>query len=70
MIRKNAFFIIGTLGMAITAALHIFMSLALGLESVHSTFFSLYPVFVAFLAIGSGQIIRNTRRETARIRVK
>ncbi len=70
MIRKNAFFITGTLGMIITATLHIFLSLGLGLDAVHTAFFSLYPVFVSFLAIGFGQIMANTRQETARIRLK
>jgi len=70
MIRKNAFFMTGTIGMVLSAALHMFFSLALGLHSVHTVFFSLYPVFVSFLAIGFGQILQDTRRETARIQLK
>lgn len=60
----------GTIGMVLSATLHIFFSLGLGLDTVHTVFFSLYPVFLSFLAIGFGQILRETRRETARIRLK
>ncbi|MBL0911193.1 MAG: hypothetical protein IBJ09_02385 [Bacteroidia bacterium] len=70
MIRKNAFFMTGTIGMVLSAALHIFFSLGLGLESAHTIFFSLYTVFTVFLTFGFAQVLGSTRRKTARIRLK
>lgn len=60
----------GTIGMVLSATLHMFFSLALGLDAVHTIFFSLYPVFVSFLAIGFGQILRDTRRNAASVQLK
>lgn len=60
----NAFFTIGTVGMIVTAVLHILLALVLNLSSVHSIFFALYPTFTAFLAIGVGQIIKRNPSPT------
>jgi hypothetical protein len=60
----NAFFTIGIVGMIVTAVLHILFALVLNLSSVHSIFFTLYPTFTAFLAIGAGQIIKRNPSPT------
>ena len=59
MNKINAFFAIGTVGMILLSLLHIFFALVIGLTSAHVTFFALYPVFAAFLAIGTGQIAKS-----------
>lgn len=48
----HPFFIIGTIGMIVTAVIHMILALGLSLTSVHSTFFVIYPTFAAFLIIG------------------
>lgn len=48
----HPFFAIGTVGMIVIACLHMFLSLGLSLTSIHSTFFVLYTVFLAFLILG------------------
>ena len=61
MKRINAFYAIGTTGMIVTAILHILLAVIINQSSVHTTFISLYTTFTAFLAIGSGQIIKGQR---------
>jgi len=60
----------GTIGMVLSATLHIFFSLGLGLESAHTIIFSLYTVFTVFLIFGFAQILGNSRRKADRIRLK
>lgn len=52
----NPFFVTGTVGMILTAGMHIAFALLLKQASVHSAFYVLYPTFLAFLAIGFGKI--------------
>ena len=61
MKHLNAFYIIGTVGMLVTAILHITLALLLHQPSVHTTFFVLYPMFAAFLAIGFGQLLKKAK---------
>ncbi len=66
----NPFFVIGTIGMIVTAVLHIFMTLLIGTPSVHRAFMVLYPVFAAFLTIGGMQILQEKKMVKLRIRAK
>lgn len=52
MKKNHPFFTIGTVGIIVTACLHLFLALGLSLTSIHSVFFTLYPVFLAFLILG------------------
>lgn len=52
MKKFHPFFTIGTVGIIVTACLHIFLALSLSLISIHSVFFTLYPIFVTFLILG------------------
>jgi hypothetical protein len=52
MTKFHPFFNIGTVGMILTAILHMFFSLGLSLTSAHATFFVMYPVFLTFLILG------------------
>ncbi|MFV0151226.1 hypothetical protein NZD85_06660 [Empedobacter stercoris] len=52
MKKFHPFFTIGTVGMIVTACLHMFLALGLSLTSIHSVFFTLYPVFLTFLILG------------------
>ena len=66
MKKVHPFFIIGTAGMIVTSTLHIFLTLGLSLSSAHSTFYVLYPLFIAFLAIGFGLTLKE-QKETKTI---
>lgn len=68
MKNLNPFFTIGTVGMIVISLLHIALALVLNL-SVHTVFFTLYPVFLAFLVIGFMQI-KNNQKKLIPIRVK
>ena len=48
----HPFFAIGTVGMIVTAGLHMFLAWGLSLAAVHAAFFVLYPVFLTFLILG------------------
>lgn len=61
MRKLHPFFIIGTVGMIITSILHIFLTLGLSISSAHSSFYVIYPAFIAFLAIGFGLTLKNQR---------
>ena len=61
MKKIHPFFTIGTVGMIITACLHMFLELGLSLTSVHSTFFILYPVFLIFLILGVVLTVKNQK---------
>lgn len=52
---------LGTIGMIITGLLHIFLAFGLSLNAVHTSFFSMYPVFFAFLVIGVGLTVKNQK---------
>jgi hypothetical protein len=58
MKNMNPFFVIGSVGMILTAVLHMVFSLILGMPAVNSTMWILYPTFVTFMAIGFGQILK------------
>lgn len=53
MTKLHPFFSIGTIGMILTAIMHMFLSLGLSLTFVHKTFFGMYPIFFAFLIVGT-----------------
>lgn len=60
MTKKNPYFLIGTLGMLVTAILNILLE-AIAIDvSFISSFSILYPVFIAFLLIGAGSMVKNT----------
>ncbi|SHF19149.1 hypothetical protein SAMN02745131_01998 [Flavisolibacter ginsengisoli DSM 18119] len=52
MTKFHPFFVIGTVGMILTAILHMFLSLMLTLTTVHATFYVMYPIFLTFLILG------------------
>ena len=62
----HPFFTIGTVGMAVTALLHMFFALGLSVVSSHSTFFAIYPTFMAFLVIGMGLTLKKQKEAAAR----
>jgi len=57
----HPFFIIGTVGTIITSVLHMFLALGLSLSSVHTSFYAIYPIFIAFLAIGFGLTLKKEK---------
>jgi len=61
MKKFHPFFTIGTVGMIVISILHIFLALGLSLTSVHSIFFVIYPVFIAFLLIGFGLTLKKQK---------
>lgn len=61
MKKFHPFFIIGTTGMIITSILHMFLTLGLSLSSAHSTFYVIYPTFIAFLFIGFGLTLKKQK---------
>ncbi|SFS54903.1 hypothetical protein [Sphingobacterium wenxiniae] len=52
MKKFHPFFTIGTVGMIVTACLHMFLALSLSLISTHAVFFTLYPAFLTFMILG------------------
>ena len=61
MKNLHPFLVIGTFGMIVTAILHMFLTLGLSISSAHLTFLVIYPVFLAFLAIGFGLTLKKQR---------
>lgn len=62
MTKKNPYFLIGTLGMLLTAVLNILLE-AIAIDvSFISSFSILYPVFILFLLIGAGSMVKNQHR--------
>ena len=61
MKKLNSFYVIGSVGVIVIASLHMLMAFILSDTSVHSSFFVLYPVFITFLVIGTGQMIKNKK---------
>lgn len=57
MNKRPPFFVIGTIGMIITALLHAGMSFTTG-AGAHGVFFGIYPVFLTFLVLGTVQFAR------------
>jgi hypothetical protein len=58
MRRLPPFFVIGSIGMIVTAIAHAVLSPFVGLLQAHTTFLATYPVFLAFLSIGTLQLLR------------
>jgi hypothetical protein len=58
MKSKNAFFVIGTIGMITTAVLHIVLAMLVPSPSVHTTFGVMYPVFFSFLMLGAARFMK------------
>ena len=61
MKKLPAFFAIGTIGMILTAVLHMFLAFIIHESSVHTAFFVMYPTFFSFLMIGTGQMIKASK---------
>lgn len=61
MKKFHPFFTIGTVGTIVISLLHIFLALGLSLTSVHSSFFVIYPIFIAFLMIGFGLTLKKQK---------
>ena len=70
MKKLNPFFVIGTIGMIVTAVLHIFMAVLIGTPSVHRAFMVMYPVFAALLTIGGMQILQEKKMVKLRVHAK
>jgi len=58
----TAFYWIGTVGMILTALLHMVMTLLIVQESNHGALWSIYPTFLAFLIIGFRQIYKHQKK--------
>lgn len=61
MKKFHPFFTIGTIGIIVIASLHMLLALAFRLKSVHTAFFTLYPVFIAFLIIGIALTVKRQK---------
>ena len=61
----NPLFIIGTIGIIITAVLHMVLALGLSLTSAHEAFFIIYPTFASFLVIGFGLTIKKHKESVS-----
>jgi hypothetical protein len=58
----NSFYIIGTVGMIVTAILHITLSILVVHPSLHPIFIALYPTLLTFLIIGAAQLKLATQK--------
>jgi hypothetical protein len=61
MKKINPYFTIGTVGIIVTALLHIFMTIYIPGPDLHIAFIILYPVSIAFLAIGFWKILKEQK---------
>lgn len=61
MKKFHPFFTIGTVGIIVIACLHMFLALGLSLTSIHSVFFTLYPIFLSFLILGIVFTVKNQK---------
>ena len=61
MKNLNAFFVIGTVGMIVTAILHMMLTVVISDASLQSAFFVIYPTFITFLVIGTRQMVREQK---------
>ena len=59
MKNYNAFFVLGTTGMVVTAVLHIFIALILSLAGAHLAFFAMYAMFLSLLTLGFRQLLKH-----------
>lgn len=62
MKHLNPFFITGSLGIVLTAILHMVFALLLDLPMVHRGIWVLYPAFAGFMIIGLGQLLKMQRK--------
>ena len=62
MTKRNPYFLIGTLGMLMTAVFNILLESIMTEGSFISSFSILYPVFIAFLLIGAAGMVKNSDR--------
>lgn len=63
MNNRNAFYKIGTIGIILTAALHVLLSIVLSGSSVHTSFAIVYPSWIAFLVMGSAQMAKEKKQK-------
>lgn len=63
MKKINSWFTIGTIGIIITAILHILMTLLIRGNVLQITFLVVYPVFITFLVIGFRKILKEHENE-------
>ena len=63
----HPFYFIGTLGVLITAIVNIILALGFSLTAANSTFFIIYPTFVAFLIIGVALTVKEQKDAANRI---
>lgn len=56
----SPFFVIGSLGMVVVALLHMLIAF-LTVKPSHAAFFALYPVFLSFMIIGFGQVLKASK---------
>lgn len=63
MNNLNAFYKIGTIGMILTAGLHVLLAVVLNTSTVHTSFAIVYPSWIAFLAMGSAQMAREKKEK-------
>jgi len=60
----TAFYWIGTVGLVLTAFLHMVMTLFLFNAPHHGSWWGVYPVFITFLIIGTLQIYKDQKQRT------
>lgn len=65
MKKFHPFFVIGTVGTIVISLLHILFALGLSSRSVHSSFFAIYPVFIAFLMLGFFLTLKKQKQNKA-----
>lgn len=58
----HPFYYIGSIGIIISALLHILLALVLSITTSHAAFFTFYPSFFAFMTIGVGLTIKKQRK--------
>ena len=63
MNNLNAFYKIGTIGLILTAALHVLSAVILNTSMVHTSFAIVYPSWIAFLVMGSAQMAREKKEK-------
>lgn len=57
----HPFYFIGSIGIIITALLHIAFALVLSIVSNHSVYFAMYPTFIAIMVLGIGLTIKKQK---------
>jgi len=66
----NPYFVIGTIGLIVTAVLHIFTAILVDSTAINRVFMVMYPVFAALLTIGGMQILQEKKMVKLRVRAK